>query len=477
MDKYRVLSTLGLGGMGVVVAAEHLQLSNKVAIKFLLPNLSDNAAVIQRFVNEAKAATKINSEYVARVLDVGTMRHPGLPPEGIPYMVMEHLDGKDLQVHVKTGKRFPVPEAISYTAQAAEALAQAHKVNIIHRDVKPANLFLAEDADGNRKVKVLDFGISKLLDEDPQEMGLTKTTTVLGSGLYMSPEQMRSAKNVDFRTDIYSLGICMYELLTGTQPFTADSFSELCVKVNIDPPTPIHKWRPDISKELAAVIARAYARNPDERYQTVQAFARALEPFAGIHAPILGQVQQVTRAEGAMASIPPGILTAPVASNLVGQSTEATTATTQVNAPEKKSKGGMVLLAGGLIVAAIAGSAVVMLQSSDTTDTSQAPAKTNSPSVAPKATETAVPPETPPSAVASAQPATSASAANSAAASASASNSPETTPSLAKPSPPPPRVVPRPKIRPRPKPKPKPMNSKCGVPGENGLLIPCDLAP
>jgi len=308
LDKYRVQNNLGVGGMGVVVAAEHLQLGHKVAIKFLLPELTSNPMLMQRFVNEAKAATRINSEHVARVVDVGTLTGPEYGENGVPYMVMEYLEGKDLQVHVRTGKRFPVNEAIAYIAQAAEALAQAHKVNIIHRDIKPANLFLLEDSDGNKKVKVLDFGISKLLDEQPQEMGLTKTTTVLGSGLYMSPEQMRSAKSVDFRTDIYSLGVCMYELLTGTQPFTAETFSELCVKVNIDPPTPIQKWRPDIPEPLAAVIAKAYARSPSDRYQTVQAFIAALLPYAGQHAPMLQQVQGVTAAEGQYPSTPPPAL-------------------------------------------------------------------------------------------------------------------------------------------------------------------------
>ncbi|MSP26840.1 MAG: serine/threonine protein kinase [Myxococcales bacterium] len=279
LDKYRVVGPIGAGGMGVVIACDHLAMGTSVAIKFLLPEFVANRSIVQRFLNEARAATRIESEHVARVLDVGSMQGPGLPERGVPYMVMEHLRGHDLAHWIKSGVRFSIADAISFVTQASEALAEAHKVGIIHRDVKPANLFLAE-YETRQLVKVLDFGISKLLENEPQEMGLTKTTTILGSGLYMSPEQMRSAKNVDPRTDIYSLGVCLFELLTGTQPFTAESFSELCVKVNIDPPTPLRSLRHDVSEELAAIIARSYARTADERFASMQEFAAALEPFS-----------------------------------------------------------------------------------------------------------------------------------------------------------------------------------------------------
>jgi serine/threonine-protein kinase len=281
LEKYRVVDTIGIGGMGVVVAADHLQLHSRVAIKFLLPSLVRNEAVNKRFILEARAATKIKSRHVAKVVDVGTMKAEGLPKQGVPFMVMEYLHGRDLSEWVQAGRRFGVEEAAGFVIQAAEALAHAHRVGIIHRDVKTANLFLheAEEADGEGMVKVLDFGISKLVD-DPAELGLTKTTTVLGSGLYMSPEQMRSAKNVDHRTDIYALGVCLYEILTGTQPFTAETFSELCVKVNIEAPTPIREHRPELPEDFAAVAAKSYARDPNERYQTMAELAAALAPFA-----------------------------------------------------------------------------------------------------------------------------------------------------------------------------------------------------
>jgi serine/threonine protein kinase len=322
LDKYRIVRELGSGGMGVVVLAEHLVLGQRVAIKFLLPELAVLPESTSRFLREARAASRIQGEHIVRVLDYGTLpleppaspqdgsteggegqpapspeRAPasppavdraGLPPldeptatEGQPFIVMEYLEGRDLGRALKAGANFSIPEAIDFTVQAAEALAQAHHAGVIHRDIKPANLFLTQHPDGRPLVKMLDFGISKVVEEAAQEnLELTKTTAVMGSALYMSLEQMRSTKSVDYRTDIYSLGITLYELLTHTHPFTADSFSELCVKVSLDPPIPITRYRPEIPAPLAEAIARAYARYPDDRYPTVGSFAAALAPFA-----------------------------------------------------------------------------------------------------------------------------------------------------------------------------------------------------
>ena len=353
LGKYRVIGNIGLGGMGVVVAAEHLSLHTKVAVKFMLPQLVQHESVVRRFVNEARAASRIQSEHVARVLDVGSMTGEGLPEGGVPYMVMEFLHGRDLSLHVRSGKRFSVVEAIDIVAQASKALAEAHKEGIIHRDIKPANLFLAE-YEGRTVVKVLDFGISKILDEEPQEMNLTKTTTVLGSGLYMSPEQMRSAKNVDFRTDVYSLGVCLFELLTGTQPFTADSFSELVVKVNIDPPTPLRQYRPDISEAFALALEKAYARRPDDRYQSIQELVRAFEVFADASsAAAIRTVQGIAVAEARASALPPQ--PQPAASHALGGTAGATTAPSNTEAPVNSPKlRGLLLAVGGALAVGIA---------------------------------------------------------------------------------------------------------------------------
>jgi serine/threonine-protein kinase len=262
--------------MSQVWCAEHTSLGTKVALKFLLPELANLPDAPQRFVREARAAARVKSEHVARVLDEGM-----LPEDGTPYMVMEFLEGKDLGRYIREGKRFPVDEALALTVQAADALSRAHAVGVIHRDVKPSNLFLTHRPDGAPFIKVLDFGIAKVVeDADKDKLQLTKTTVVMGSALYMSLEQMRSTRTVDHRTDIYALGVSLYELLTGTHPFTAESFAELCVKVSLDPPEPLRDHRPDVPEALAEAIAVAYARNAPERYQTSGSFATALLPFA-----------------------------------------------------------------------------------------------------------------------------------------------------------------------------------------------------
>jgi serine/threonine protein kinase len=294
LDKYRIIREIGVGGMGLVVCAEHIPLGTQVAMKFLLPEFVTLPDASQRFVREARAATRIQSEHIARVLDVGTLPpgvgldpsvsgDPSFQGAGQPFIVMEYLEGKDLGRHLKSGRVFSIHEAIEYIVQACEALALAHRGGIIHRDIKPANLFLTYRPDGSPLVKVLDFGISKLVEEAAQQnVELTKTTAVMGSALYMSLEQMRSPKTVDHRADIYALGVSLFELLTGTYPFTASSFSDLCVKVSLDPPASLRRHRPDVPEDLADVIAKAYARYPDERYATVGTFVSALAPFAAV---------------------------------------------------------------------------------------------------------------------------------------------------------------------------------------------------
>ncbi len=274
LEKYRVVRTLGIGGMGLVVEAIHTQLGTPVAIKFLLPQFAASAEAGRRFVREAQAASKITSEHSVRVFDAGTSQPYG------PYIVMEFLQGNDLSRYLRQSGVFSVEVAIDFAVQAGLALGEAHANGVVHRDVKPANLFLVEQPDGSQLVKVLDFGISKVVEETSLEV--TKTSAILGSGLYMSPEQMKSSKTVDHRTDIYALGVSLFELLTRTQPYTADSFAELAIKVNMEAPTDIRTLRPDVSTELAAVIERAYAKKADDRFQSMGELALALEPWAAM---------------------------------------------------------------------------------------------------------------------------------------------------------------------------------------------------
>jgi serine/threonine-protein kinase len=276
--KYRVVRTLGAGGIGVVVEAVHTQLERQVAIKFLLPEANSNPQIVARFTREARASARLKGEHVTQVLDVGAME------DGSPYMVMEHLAGTDLGQLLSECGRLSVADAVDYVLQAIEALAEAHAAHIVHRDLKPANLFLTRTADGEPLVKVLDFGISKALDPDKSESGLslTQSATMIGTPLYMSPEQMRDARHVDVRTDIWALGAILYELIAGRPPFLASSLAELCVKVMQDDPAPLSRVRPDVPQDLAAIIDRCLCKQRTGRYADVGELAAALARFGGM---------------------------------------------------------------------------------------------------------------------------------------------------------------------------------------------------
>jgi eukaryotic-like serine/threonine-protein kinase len=281
--KYRVTRILGQGGMGVVVEAQHIQLDDRVALKFLLPEYANHPEASERFLREARAAVKIKSEHVARVSDVGTL------DTGSPYMVMEYLQGEDLSNMLEKSGPLNVQDAVDFIIQGCEAINEAHGYGIVHRDIKPANLFVTRRQDGSPLVKVLDFGISKTMGSGVD--GLTRTTATMGSALYMSPEQMRQSKGVDHRTDIYSLGITLYELLAGKQPFYANTLPELCAEVLTGSPTPLLQVRQDVSSQFAVVLERGYARERDHRYQTVSEFVFALAPFGdrSLRAPRAGR--------------------------------------------------------------------------------------------------------------------------------------------------------------------------------------------
>src|SRR4051812_31596190 len=265
--KYRVDSILGHGGMGVVAECTHLALNERVAVKMLRQDVLLDHDAVQRFVREAQAAVKLKSEYVARVSDVGTFEN------GTPYMVMEFLEGHDLGELLKQRGVLPVAWACELILQTAEALAEAHSLGIVHRDVKPTNLFVTWRPDGSALIKVLDFGISKA--PIGTDMQLTQTQSLLGTPAYMSPEQMRSARLVDSRSDIWSLGTVLYEILEGRRPFEADSFSEMCVKVAVDSPLPMVRTPP----QLQPVILRCLAKSPEQRYANMGELARDLVPF------------------------------------------------------------------------------------------------------------------------------------------------------------------------------------------------------
>ncbi|MDI1451501.1 serine/threonine-protein kinase [Polyangium sp. 6x1] len=271
--KYRVERVLGVGGMGIVVAARHTQLDALYAVKLMHPAEIGNRQALARFFREARAAAKLRSEHVARVFDAGRT------PRGIPYILLEYLEGCDLQQLGKKREQLPVAEAVLYVLHACTALVEAHAAGIIHRDLKPANLFLTHRPDGSPCVKVLDFGISKRLCDGRSPSGMTRTTDILGSPLYMSPEQMRSTRDVDARTDLWALGAILYRLLAGEAPFAARSLSDVYEGILEREPRPLAVRRPDVPPALDAVVRCCLRKNPDDRFPSALALAAALAPY------------------------------------------------------------------------------------------------------------------------------------------------------------------------------------------------------
>jgi serine/threonine protein kinase len=290
--KYRLEKVAGEGGMGIVYAAQHLILRQRVAVKVLLPDAATSELVVERFAREAQAAARIQSEHVARVMDAGSTA------TGAPFLVMEYLEGCDLEELLSVEGPLPLTDVVDYLMQSLEALAHAHAVGLVHRDIKPANLFLACRPDGGNVIKMLDFGISKAMVSRPEEKVLTGQA-VLGSPVYMSPEQLRNAKDIDARADIWSLGVVAYELLAGKPPFDGDGVGEIFAAILEKDPQPVHmvNWR--LPPEVSDVIAKCLQRKPEDRWADAAALARALKPFgSGTWNSVVERADQVlTRAK------------------------------------------------------------------------------------------------------------------------------------------------------------------------------------
>jgi hypothetical protein len=275
--RFLIERRIGSGGMGVVYGGRHLELDQAIAIKFLFAD--DPERDVRRFLKEARAIASLDSPHVARVLDAGVMetRRGGI----VPFIVMEQLKGSDLEAFLALRGKLPVAEAVEYLIQACFGVAEAHAAGIVHRDLKPANLFLTARRDGAPLIKLLDFGISKNLAPAPRsaDLSLTGEGETVGSPLYMSPEQARAVRHIDARADIWSLGVILQELLTGTTAFAGETVPELLGEVLYAQPRSIRQHAPDVPLELVAIVTRCLQKERDARYATVEELAKALAPF------------------------------------------------------------------------------------------------------------------------------------------------------------------------------------------------------
>jgi eukaryotic-like serine/threonine-protein kinase len=273
-DRYEIRELLGEGGMSAVFVAHDRRLRRKVAFKLLSPRLAHSSDIVTRFINEARTLARLDCANVVQVFDAGLTGEPG--GASLPYMVLELMNGEELRAVADRGG-YSDERAVGWVLDACEGLAAAHGEGIVHRDLKPENLFVVAEPDGGERVKLLDFGIARSLDVD---LSLTLAGEGVGSPGYMSPEQLRDASSVDQRTDIWSLGVVLYELLARQPPFRSDSAAELCALILREKIPPLGELRPDLNPDLCAAVDRCLERDAERRFESVAELAEALQPFA-----------------------------------------------------------------------------------------------------------------------------------------------------------------------------------------------------
>ena len=290
--RYRIDAIRASGGMGTVFHATHLLLARPVALKVISTKVLKLPGVAARFLREARLATQLESHHIVKVFDVGVLKN------GAPYLVMEWLEGRDLSQILARSGPLPIETAIDYVLQACEALAEVHSRGIVHRDLKPSNLFVTRGRDGLPDVKLIDFGVSKIeLSGELASARITQTGTALGSPSYMSPEQMSGAEDADERTDVWGLGVVLFELLTQALPFGGGALRDILSCIILEPPPDPVALRPSIPAGLARVMMRCLRPDPAERYPNVEALAHALVEFGGSEsAARLPRIVEVARA-------------------------------------------------------------------------------------------------------------------------------------------------------------------------------------
>jgi serine/threonine-protein kinase len=273
-DKYRIIRRIGEGAMGAVYEGENVRIHRRVAIKTLHGGVASKAEVVTRFEREAQAAGRIGSEHIVEVLDMGELE------DGTRFMVMEFLEGVTLAKRIRSKGRLSPDEACVFLIELLDGLAGAHQAGIIHRDLKPANVFLLHSKNGRADfVKILDFGVSKFSLLGGEEMAMTSTGAVLGTPFYMSPEQAKGSAAIDHRSDLYTVGVIAYECVTGQVPYAAETFNELLFKIVLESPPPAESFVPDLDPGFAAILRKAMAREPGDRYQTAAELSKAFSDF------------------------------------------------------------------------------------------------------------------------------------------------------------------------------------------------------
>jgi serine/threonine protein kinase len=385
VGNFRVIRKLGQGGMGEVLLAEHKDIQTKVAIKMLLPHISADKQHVQRFFNEAVAVSKIKHAGITKIFDVGYLAN------GTAYLVMELLEGESLAHRIARTGRLPADQVADIVRQIASVLEATHREGVIHRDLKPDNVFLVPDHElsSGERVKVLDFGIAKL-----GTTGMTQNNSAMGTPAYMSPEQWRNATKVDGRADLYSLGCLAFESVCGRPPFVSESMGELCTMHLNDMPPTVRSIAPDVPPSFEALVMRLLAKTPDERgnvRETKLAFTQLAADYRGVSAETMMPSGTGSHVPIVTPSYTPPITAEPKPTTLGSSAMQLQ----REPPPVRRSKtpfviGACVLVAGGITVAVIAS------QRGHETKVQQAAVTSDAPAVVPAP---------PPPAVGSAEPA------------------------------------------------------------------------